>query len=725
MFHAALAQLSFVHPGIAFAALAVAPIPLVIHLLSRRRYRRVPWAAMDFLLAASRRSRRRGRIEQFLLIAARTAAIVCIVLAIARPYVSSDGRPLLGSSPVHRVIILDNSLSMQADDGQGVRFEAARNAAVAMLDGFSKRDEVSFITAAAPAKVVCSSSFDRRRVRTEIAQVRASESSTDVSGAINLCRGLLADDDAAPGNAAVYIVSDLAGPAWGAGGTAALPPAVAAGLKKLSDEAALTIRRVGTKDAGNVRLADLAPVGAFGRLGPDTPLRLSAELVNDGAHAIADASLEIISDGEVMRRVTVPALAPHESRRVSFSVAAGPRAWLNLEARLATDGDDAIKADNRRYVALQLPESVPVLVVDDRVHAAGSFAGSQYLMNAMAPRSSAAHTLLAPKCIPSATLGHEPLDDQRLLVLCNIAKLDPAMWDRLARYVQEGGGLLVIAGDRTDVASFNSCGYRDGQGVLPAELGDIRDAAGPEIADFRIAVPRSPNPLVAALADMPGSSLFHTLVHRYVQAEPDDSAQVVLSLENGAPLLVVGEHGQGLVALLTIPVDMSWSNLPAKGDFVSLVQTLAGHLADAGDRTRNVLVGQSFARRLTAEEISQPVVVVGPAGQAVAARRAATADGFTLIADDLPGAGLYRLGPAGNERWFSVNVDPAESDLRSIDEQALRTSLGDRFAYAAATATTPVHARARASEFALALVWGGIALVMLETWMAMRFSAGR
>ena len=54
---------SFVHPSLAPLALGLAAVPLVIHLINRRRFRRVPWAAMGFLLAASRRSARRIRLE--------------------------------------------------------------------------------------------------------------------------------------------------------------------------------------------------------------------------------------------------------------------------------------------------------------------------------------------------------------------------------------------------------------------------------------------------------------------------------------------------------------------------------------------------------------------------------------------------------------------------------------------------------------------------------------
>ena len=81
----------FVHPGMALAALLTGLIPLVIHLINRRRFRRIPWAAMSFLMAANRRSASRLRFEQLVLMLVRVSLIVLLGLAIARPFLPASG----------------------------------------------------------------------------------------------------------------------------------------------------------------------------------------------------------------------------------------------------------------------------------------------------------------------------------------------------------------------------------------------------------------------------------------------------------------------------------------------------------------------------------------------------------------------------------------------------------------------------------------------------------
>src|ERR1700677_5180013 len=58
-------------------------IPIVIHLLNRRKFKVVTWAAMRFLLAAQKKNSRRLRLEQILLLATRSLMILLLVLAMA------------------------------------------------------------------------------------------------------------------------------------------------------------------------------------------------------------------------------------------------------------------------------------------------------------------------------------------------------------------------------------------------------------------------------------------------------------------------------------------------------------------------------------------------------------------------------------------------------------------------------------------------------------------
>src|SRR5246127_210171 len=86
--------------------LGAASVPIILHLLNKRKYREMPWAAMRFLLAAIRKNSRRIRIEQWILLAVRTLLIIFVVLAMAKPFLEGLGAlPVLAGRRTHRVLV--------------------------------------------------------------------------------------------------------------------------------------------------------------------------------------------------------------------------------------------------------------------------------------------------------------------------------------------------------------------------------------------------------------------------------------------------------------------------------------------------------------------------------------------------------------------------------------------------------------------------------------------
>ena len=74
--------------------------PIVIHLLNRRRFRVISWAAMDFLREAVKRNRRILKLRDILLLILRTAAVLLFGLALARPYFATAGGGQVESRPI-------------------------------------------------------------------------------------------------------------------------------------------------------------------------------------------------------------------------------------------------------------------------------------------------------------------------------------------------------------------------------------------------------------------------------------------------------------------------------------------------------------------------------------------------------------------------------------------------------------------------------------------------
>src|SRR4051794_1169339 len=194
--------------------LAAASVPIIIHLLNRRKFREMRWAAMRFLLAAIRKNSRRIRIEQWLLLAVRTLLIVLVVLAMAKPYLESLGAmPILAGRRTHRVLVLDGSLSMAYSTGDLTRFEQAKTLAAQLVKDARRGDAISVVLMADPPRVVIGDpSPNHAEVLKEIEEVTLPHGGTDLEASFRAIDRVL-EASSIP-QKEVVVLTDLQKASW-------------------------------------------------------------------------------------------------------------------------------------------------------------------------------------------------------------------------------------------------------------------------------------------------------------------------------------------------------------------------------------------------------------------------------------------------------------------------------------------------------------------------------
>src|SRR6185437_3107384 len=131
-------------------------IPIIIHLLNRRRFRRVEWAPMRYLKLTIQRNRRRIQIEQLLLLLLRIALPVLLFILLARPLVNPTGleRWLGGGGRTSQVFLVDDSLSMGYTAGGPPAFQRARDVAAALLNAARPGDRCTLVATSDPRNPV-------------------------------------------------------------------------------------------------------------------------------------------------------------------------------------------------------------------------------------------------------------------------------------------------------------------------------------------------------------------------------------------------------------------------------------------------------------------------------------------------------------------------------------------------------------------------------------------
>jgi Aerotolerance regulator N-terminal len=765
------------HPQFIFAGLAATAIPLLIHLLNRRRYVRVPFAAMRFLHSAAQQNARRVRVEQIALLLVRSLLVFAICFAVARPVLPFNTLGAVSRQRLHHVVLIDNSASTRQilpldgglgdssdafavvsteSDGRSATRMGTRTAfseivrvADALVDSFAENDAVSLITVSHPARAEIEfASVDRRRVVNRLADLSATYQEADLVGAFRLTGSIVGQTGFPAGHTRVYLVTDLARSGWE-------HPRVSAGTigaaRELVDALGtndMTVVDVGDDSAGNVAIVGLISadgsgeyesydvqmqrIGDRGRIGiANMPVRMVAQVVNYSDTPADVQSLRIELDGQVIRRLELRPIAPGQPEFVEFSIAADGEGTHIVEAALDSDWADSVVYDDTRRASVEFVDRIPVLLLDDRAGGRGSFGGADFLKTALQPGGGDGDTVFTVRIAEPTDFLDERLGDYRLIGLCDVKSLDETGWARLRDFVADGGGLFVFASPRADREQYNSLGFVGGDGVLPGSLVEFIESPtgnGREgfLRSSRLQGDAFSHPVLHDFSSRPDSGLFQTRILGFWELRPDAAASVLLRHVNGLPALVEKSIGRGRVIQCSFPAGMTWTNLPAKGDFVALVVGMACHLGTVRGVNRDLHPSDFIDEPLVGGDWSASLKVELPDGTVGVARLNVHDKVYTANYGPIEQIGVHRLTTNRGTTSYATNVSPLESDIRRADPSTIGKRMGHPIRVLRADELLQtLGGRGTTTELA-GISLGVVALLLvLDTLLSYRFGVGR
>lgn len=460
---------SFLLPWFAIAGLAAAAGPLLIHLLNRRRYRVVQWAAMDFLREAVVRSRRILQMRDLLLLLLRMACLVAFGAALARPFFARSAATVLNpDQPVHAVVLVDNSMSMGYQKLDGTLMGDAKAKAKEVIEQLPRGSRISVLPTCGSARGIHYEAYVGVEDALEaLAAIQPVDRSTRPDAAIDLaleaCRRL-------PSMAAkrVFLVTDQQAASWPA-------ESLAEHLKQLPSPMQVIVVKPEVLD--NAWIADFKLRDGIVDL--QTPGTLVATIGYQGPAPRRGVQVTLTVDGATVATQTVD-LQPGQMREVQFPpykfdvpTEPGKPTLVTAEVSIPTD---RLAADDHRYLVVPVVAALPVVFVDsagaeeDPRH--GRYGETFYLRRLLAPltrRKAQERQLIQVRHVKPDQLSQETLADARLCIVAGI--LSPkGLVPLLREYVEQGGNLIIAAGGDFDPAAWTEAAWADGLGILPAPL---------------------------------------------------------------------------------------------------------------------------------------------------------------------------------------------------------------------------------------------------------------
>lgn len=714
-------------------------LPVLIHLINLVRYRRVPFAAMEFLLQSQKQSRSYVWLKQLLLLLARIAMLLVGLLLMAQAGCHQDRiAQILAGRSTHHYVLIDDSLSMTdtgaTDNGTTLvgrsAFDHAKDVLSLISGRVTSRQNQKFsmlrFSRAADAQAsgrqtggnappafdmenLLVDSLFQRRLEEVKGQLSASHRRVTLDAAIDQVATLAAARDNE--NPVVYVLSDFRQTDWDS--QSQRTESVAKAFEKIAAKGgAVELINCTKVDSHNLYVSDVRPRGNV-RVAA-TPLMMEMTIANPSDTDAQKVRVRIVSETFSEASSPVALVRRSDDLPTIFidSIAAGETVTRTFPVYFSNPGshvvrvrcpDDAIMDDNERSCVVDIKQSSRVLLIDD-----ANQRHSTYLKLALNPGSM---TGIEPVREPASFLRDHDADPQSVdslsnfdaIYLLDIEALDDKAVRNLEDYCRGGGGVVFFLGPKTNLAFWNSL-YQNGEGIFPLEIAaSLRlEELTERVPDI---VPRE-HPIFAPVLNQKTSLLDYVTIEESFTAartwtlDPANDARVMATIRGDAnrPLLVearFGGPGGGRTVVCLTTAGTAWNNWARNATYLPVMLLLQDYVAAGQPTDRDRNLSQSIVLSRPADTFNDNLRLLSPMENSdqreqTDLRLQPTTNNQTLAIElptfsnqqranlELPGVyDLWLSKKSGDQevRRVSMNTDPVESDPQRVDVKALLSSL--------------------------------------------------
>jgi hypothetical protein len=679
--------LGFLVPAF-LAGLVALAVPLLLHLRNKDRDRPLRFPSLMFLQKLPIRTEQRQRITDWPLLLLRAAALALLALAFARPVLTSGSRASADAQAGATVILLDRSQSMGYEGVWARAVDSAR----AIVNRQGAGDRVALVAYDDAAEVVQRLTTDKAAVLGALQTLKPLPRGTKLAPALRTGRQVLLDAPFA--DAELVVVSDL-------------QRASASGIAGVELPTGVRVHgvAVGPERWRNsvLRTLDARRVVS----GERTQLAVKARVYTRGDSAARTVTASLSVNGREANSKSV-ALAADGETVITFDPVPAPDGPVTLRVALSPD---LLAADDTLVAVVPRDDALRVALV-----AGGDVRASETLFFERALGIGQAPAVRVDR-MPALPAG-DALTRSAVLVFWDA--LPPAS-DALKQWVEQGGGLVVVAGRRVAAARTTNAS------IVPAEVDGSADRLSDRGGSLREL--RMEHPLLAPFRDVP-EAIRSVRALRYPRLTPAAGSDVIARFDDGLPAVVEQRVGAGRVVMLALPLDNLLGDFPVQPAYLPFVRQLMLHTSgrDATPLWRSV--GERWA---LATGMTDPVVT---APDASLLRPVADSMGAAVPLNDAGVYAAYNRQASGTPvAVVAVNVPPSEGELTPLDTAELLLGVRTTTDSAASAAAATAGASGEATESLVDLerrqnpwrffIMAVVALLAIETWVATRGRRGQ
>ncbi len=663
-------------------------VPVIVHLIHRHKRESVPFPSLMFIQRIPYKDVRRQQLRHKLLFAIRCLALILLALAFARPFLENATEATAADIAGREVVILlDRSHSMRFGD----RWQRAVEQARARLDMLGPLDRATVVLFAETAEVTGENAIER---------AEPTAGGTRYGSALQLAGRILSESEQPERE--VVLITDFQRSGWDRVSDVRLPGGTIVTAVDLSEDETHNI---------SLPFVSLRQEVLSGR----EWVSVTTRVVNGGERQVVGLRVALVLNGQELQSHTVT-VDPLGSTAVTFSPVLLPE---GVSRGAVTAGTDALAQDNTAVFVLSPSNSLSALILESSDARENQ---SLFLSRALEIGDRPSFRV---DVRPLREFRLSDLDGRSVLVLNDAPLPGGRAGQRIREFVENGGGLLVVLGER------------NGPQTWPANVVDLL----PGVVGARVDLDRGPitmstmeygNPVFDVFSAPRSGDFSAAKFFRYRDLTVDDPQSVLARYSDGQVALAEKRFGDGIVLVWTSTADTYWNDLALQPVFLPFVHRMMRYLAGYEEVRPFFIVGETL--KLTRESPDKSIQALMDGGgdlvvQAPSGNRTIVQAGAGEQVVELTEQGFYEIRQVDGGKippaFVAVNIDPSESDLAKLDiEEFLGavTPMGDEGSVGARARKLTVEEREHRQQLWWYLLIAAMLMLVAETAISNRLS---
>ena len=524
--------MQFLYPSFLYALSALA-IPVIIHLFSFRRYKKVFFTNVRFLADVQKEHSSQNRIKHLILLILRMLALACLVIAFAHPFIPQKNA-LLNPGKKYVSVYIDNSFSMTNEGSQGPLLDQARRLTNEIVKGYNDADEFQLVTNDFEVK------HHRWLNKADFLHFVNETSVSPTFRSVSEVMGRLKENyrNTETHNRDVYLLSDF--------------QENMADFEAIKSDTGLDVRITQLKAAkrNNLYIDSVwfeSPVWQLGQTNT-----LVANISNSSDQAVEDGSLNL----KINKSQKPP---------VSFNIPADGHISVKIPFQITEEGqniaslsieDYPVIFDNQFYFNFKVEKSIPVLIIN-----AGQL--SDNIMKALS-----AEKTFNISNVNQNDIDYSLLPRYRFIILNEVSTLSSGLAASLKDFMKSTGNVLVVP----PALGMDYAQYSSFLGALSAN-----SYTGAVTNTQAIAAIDDKNPFFSNVFSEPPRNISMPSVTQYYRFgnQAGSMGNELLKLGNGDPFISMIPEGKGYLYISAIPYSGNWSNYAGHSLFLPILFKMA------------------------------------------------------------------------------------------------------------------------------------------------------